>query len=260
MLYWNENLATIKMYNEKYYKLTVMRKVLARGQKVQRRAKCSVNVEKLACNLRRAKSKVLEYCLCNEFDYFVTLTIDKSKYDRYDFPKYYKALSKFLNNYNTNNNTKVQYVLIPEQHKDGAWHMHGLIRGILPKHLKTNEKGCLDWTSYHKKFGYISLSVIKDRNKVASYVTKYITKQMAENNRELNTHLYYASKKLNTSWELRRGDLTDCAHGKFIYDFANEHVGIKVFEDDTCLKYVEDSPYIDMEDVEEMEYFEKSLT
>lgn len=251
VLYWNENLATIKMYNENYYKLTVMRKVLVRGQKIPfRRAKCSVNTEKLACNLRRAKSKVLEYCLCNDFDYFVTLTIDKNKYDRYDFSTYYKALSKFLNNYNINNNTKVQYVLIPEQHKDGAWHMHGVIRGVLSKHLKLNKNGYFEWTSYCKKFGYMGLSPIKSRNKVASYVTKYITKQMAERNAELNAHLYYVSKKLNTAWELKRGDLVAASHGKFTYDFINEHVAIKVFDNDECLAYVDEGAITDIEELE----------
>lgn len=94
-----------------------------------------VNTEKLSNNISRAKSLIFEYAFCNSWDYFITLTISPDKFDRYSLNSYVKALGKFINNYNTNYHSKIFYLLIPEQHKDGAWHMHGLISGILPKHL-----------------------------------------------------------------------------------------------------------------------------
>ena len=62
--------------------------------------KNSVNSEKLSNNVARAKTKINELALCNPWSWFVTLTIDKDKYDRYDLKTYYKHFSQFLNNLN----------------------------------------------------------------------------------------------------------------------------------------------------------------
>lgn len=119
-----------------------------------------------------------------------------------DLKTYMKDLGKFINNYHTHHKSKIDYELIPEHHKDGAWHMHGLLHGILPKHLITNENGYLDFPMYSKKFGYCSLSPVRDHEAVSKYITKYITKDLA--NRSLGERLYYCSKGLNKPKELFR--------------------------------------------------------
>lgn len=153
-----------------------------------------VNDEKLSNNISRAKSKVFEYAYCNHWDYFVTLTISPEKYDRYNFKAYIKDLGKFINNYSTVHHSKIYYVLIPEQHKDGAWHMHGLISGILPKHLEKNKYGYLDFPMYARKFGFCSLSPIKNHESVSKYITKYVTKELFS--RSYGERCYYCSKGL----------------------------------------------------------------
>lgn len=153
-----------------------------------------VNDEKLANNISRAKSKVFEYAYCNQWDYFVTLTISPEKYDRYDLKTYIKDLGKFINNYNKIHHSKISYVLIPEQHKDGAWHMHGLISGILSKHLEMNKNGYLDFPMYARKFGFCSLSHIKSHEAVSKYITKYVTKELFS--RSYGERCYYCSKGL----------------------------------------------------------------
>ena len=140
-----------------------------------------VNTEKLSNNISRAKSLIFEYAFCNS---------------------YVKALGKFINNYNTNYHSKIFYLLIPEQHKDGAWHMHGLISGILPKHLVINKNGYLDFSLYSKKFGYCSLSPLKSHEAVSKYITKYVTKDLSS--MALGQRLYYCSKGLKKSELLYR--------------------------------------------------------
>lgn len=152
---------------------------------------------KLANNISRARSKVFEYAFCNDWDYYITLTINPVKFDRYDLGTYIKALGKFINNYNTVHHSRIRYILIPESHKDGAWHMHGLVSGILPKHLETNSKGYLDFPLYVKRFGFCSLGRIKSYEAVSKYITKYITKSFASANP--GQPLYYCSKGLNRS-------------------------------------------------------------
>lgn len=150
--------------------------------------------EKLANNISRAKSLIFEYAFCNQWDYFITLTISPDKYDRYNLAAYVKDLGKFLNNYNTNHHSKIQYILIPEQHEDGAWHMHGLISGILPKHLIINEHGYLDWPMYANKFGFCSLDTLHNHEAVSKYITKYVTKELLS--RDYGQRTYYCSKGL----------------------------------------------------------------
>lgn len=161
-----------------------------------------VNTEKLSNNISRAKSLIFEYAFCNSWDYFITLTISPDKFDRYSLNSYVKALGKFINNYNTNYHSKIFYLLIPEQHKDGAWHMHGLISGILPKHLVVNKNGYLDFSLYSKKFGYCSLSPLKSHEAVSKYITKYVTKDLSS--MALGQRLYYCSKGLKKSELLYR--------------------------------------------------------
>jgi len=91
-------------------------------------------------------------------------------------------------------------------HEDGAWHMHGLIKGIRERDLVKNEHGYLVWKQYTEKFGRImSLGKIRDKQKVSSYITKYISKALAGTVKEYGAHMYYCSKGLSKSTEIYRG-------------------------------------------------------
>lgn len=147
-------------------------------------------------NLVRARSRIYEYGMCNDWDFFVTLTIDKSKMDRYDLKSYYAKFSQFLRNYNKRHNLNIKYLFIPEKHKDGAWHMHGFLHGLPINHLEVNHHGYYDWLAYSERFGYISLDMIRDKDKASSYITKYISKDLANCVTELNSKMYYCSKGL----------------------------------------------------------------
>lgn len=234
--YYIHDVAILKKFNNGCFKLSVCKSVRSKGSDGFVKGRGS-NDKKLDNNISRARSKVREYALCNEFDYFVTLTIDKDKYDRYNFKAYYKALGRFINDYGKTHNTKVKYILIPEQHKDGAWHMHGLISGILDKHLKENDNKYLEWKQYSKKFGYMSLGAIRDRDKVATYITKYITKDMGNTVNELETNLYYCSKGLKCAEEIKRGTLSANSI-PFKFDYENDYVKIKTFNDNSISEFI----------------------
>ncbi|NYC75624.1 hypothetical protein DE167_006242 [Clostridium beijerinckii] len=225
------DVAILKKFNDNCYKLSLCRSLRIKGfEDNSKKRSRGVNETKLDNNISRARSKVKEYALCNDFQYFITLTLDQKKYDRYSLDVFKKDLSKFINNYNGSHGTKVRYILIPEQHKDGAWHMHGLFSGILDKHLNLNKNGFLEWKQYTKKFGYMSLDFIRDRDKVASYITKYITKDLASSVKDLNAHMYYCSKGLNVAQEIKRGTLSA---NNIPYDFENDYVKIKFFDNDS---------------------------
>lgn len=80
-------------------------------------------------SLKRAKDKVFEIVSCNDWDYMVTFTLDKSKIDRYNPEEVQKRFSSWL--YNCAKRKGLIALVIPELHKDGAIHFHGLINNAL---------------------------------------------------------------------------------------------------------------------------------
>ena len=79
--------------------------------------------------LRRARAQVRELALANDFSLFVTLTLNGEMVDRYDMIAITKKLNVWLDNQVRRRG--LAYVLVPERHKDGAIHFHGLFNNAL---------------------------------------------------------------------------------------------------------------------------------
>ena len=151
-------------------------------------------------NLWRIKTKIKDYILSNDFNYFWTLTFKDDRYD-YDlaFQKMGKWLRKMRDKYG-----KFDYIMIPELHKDGAIHFHGVTGGLNAvirdsgvKHKGVKVYNCTDW-----EHGFTTLTKIRSREKTASYVTKYVTKEMQ------NSIVEKGKKKYWLSRGLRKPDIT----------------------------------------------------
>lgn len=80
--------------------------------------------------MRRARANVRQLALANEFTWFVTLTLDGSKIDRYDPVEVVRKMSQWCDNRVRRKGLK--YILVPEHHKDGAIHFHGFFNDALP--------------------------------------------------------------------------------------------------------------------------------
>lgn len=249
---YDANVGILKDYGGIKYKLVHFNVLRKKGfeMDIQRSDRGTVNDEKLENNVSRARSKIFEYAMCNDFDYFVTLTIDAKKYDRTNLKAYYKDFAQWLRNYARSKNTKIKYIFIPELHKDKTtWHMHGLITGIPFNELKLFIEGdnvpfnlisnhYYNWIAYSLKFGFVSIDKIKDREACSKYITKYINKNLSADIQELNAHLYYCSKGLNTAKEIKKGTIfADIAP-----DFKNDYLSIKWFNNsDEALTYIIDN-------------------
>lgn len=132
------------------------------------------------------------------------------KIDRYDYKACKKAITKFFDNFRTRHASHFIYILVPERHKDGAWHFHGLVVGIPAGEFYTpefityrdrrsqelkvirNTKGYMRWRRW--PYGHFDCSVIKDYEASATYVSKYITKDLISVMK--GAHLYFSSKGL----------------------------------------------------------------
>lgn len=151
-----------------------------------------VNVEENKFrSLRRSKQMLYEYSRANVWQYFITWTIADEKI-RFDYQKCTKKFRKWLNNLKARKINDLEYVVVPERHKDGAWHFHSLVSGNLQPYLITNEYGHLDFN--FKKLGFVNIQVVKDTYKVSNYIIKYITKTLDDE--FVNSQRYFVSKGL----------------------------------------------------------------
>lgn len=157
-------------------------------------------------SLARTRSIVREYARCNNWEYFCTFTISPDKFDRFDLSGFYKSFSKYINNLNSRrqDNAKLLYMLIPEQHENGSWHFHGLMTGIPDDQLQVNENGYLDWPKLRNKFGFCSLSPVRDHEAVIKYIQKYITKDFLKTEIQRNYRFVLASTGLKKGIKLRK--------------------------------------------------------
>lgn len=136
--------------------------------------------EWLTESAQRARKRVKDLIYSNEdLRAFVTLTLDKSKVNRYDYKQVIAKYNDMLSNMVQRRGLK--YVLVPELHKDGAIHFHGFTNNVLGvkksgKVDKTTGSPIYNITEY--KFGFSTLTYIdENRQACANYILKYITKQ-----------------------------------------------------------------------------------
>jgi len=179
--------------------------------KMEKRKIEKLNTEKLDNNISRVKSTVIELALCNDWEFFITLTLDPVKYDRHDLDKVVKDFNQWCRNERMKG-YPMQYLLIPEHHKkDDAWHLHGLMKGIdLEQVQMASKENCQSkklWGKYFvnmkllNKFGYNTFDKVGEKNACAFYMTKYLTKDL-KNAVDLGRHSYFASQGLNRKQRL----------------------------------------------------------
>ena len=201
-------------YNNNLYKVVHFprpRPLLAAPGEVDRSKKG--RDRKLDAAVSRARKNVLELALCNPWDWFGTFTLDKEKYNRYDLDKFHKDFTQWIRDQRKKTRSPIRFLLVPELHKDGAWHMHGLMYGVpglvsfrdlraqhnwnLPDKLVDGDFFC--WMAFHAKFGFCSLGAVRDPVAVSHYIAKYVTKSLDDSGVDVGQHLYYCSRGLDRS-------------------------------------------------------------
>lgn len=210
-------------YNDTNFRILKQKFCRERGFELIEKAKEIVQTDKEECqriSLSRSKRFIREISLCNDFDYFVTLTVDKENCDRYDIDVCQEHLKSILHNYQRickRANKDFKYILITERHKDGAFHFHGLMKGMCE--LYTNNQGYLSCKYFDDLLGFNSFSKIKDYNKCCNYITKYITKDCVKNS---HNQVYICSKGLKRADKYEILPMSDD-----IFTFENDYCCIR---------------------------------
>ena len=175
-------------------------------------------------SLSRTKRNIRELALCNDFEYFATFTVNSEKCDRYSLNEVQDKLKKVLHKIKRNNKD-FAFLIITEKHKDGAFHFHGLVKGI--NDLFVNDNGYLSSKIFNNELGFNSFSKIKDYTKCCNYILKYITKDCIKNS---HNQIYISSRGLKKA---TREEFTNI---DFIPTFTNDFVEIRDFTVDSLSK------------------------
>jgi hypothetical protein len=170
----------------------------------------------------------------NDFDWFCTLTFDNQKINRSDDKEVYKTYVKFINNIK-HQFQSLKYITVPERHEDGCIHFHMVLGGVPWQKLGLANSGkvCCHWATkkngvatpeyynrtkhlYEQKdtdglpiynitsfiYGYTTASRIASREKCASYIKKYVEKDLGSTN--IFKKRFYYSANLDTPEIVKR--------------------------------------------------------
>lgn len=139
-------------------------------------------LDNMARSFRRTRSALYMYARQCDWEYFITLTYSPDKIEnRYDFSLCMKKAHKWINNCKNRKAKELLYLLVPEQHNDGAWHIHGLLcntTGLTFIDSGKRYNGKIVYNLDDWKLGFSTATKVTDTYKVSNYITKYITKDL----------------------------------------------------------------------------------
>jgi len=175
-------------------------------------------------SIKRSCDNITEIALANDWDCMATFTLSSEKIDRYDVPVIQKKFCKWLNNIRQRKN--VEYIIVPEYHKDGAVHFHGLLKLGKLELIDSGKRDPSDRTAYNildYKLGF-SVAVLIDNNKMA--ISRYIAKYITKDTRKIFGKFYLAGGNLKRKLPCDYDNLDyDAFEGK---QYPIEHTNILV--------------------------------
>lgn len=172
----------------------------------------------LQSSLNRSKRMIYDYGRANVWEWFFTLTFEHvDSFTAENYCECSAKVRKWFKNIREKHCPNIKYLIVPEQHKSGAWHFHAMVSNCdeltfvkavnNQKYRKDKETGEIlldekgqpvpnkyfgDYlrTSYpvgdfiyniaEYKNGFSTATKITDTRKAVSYVVKYITKDLCE--------------------------------------------------------------------------------
>ncbi|MCM1253971.1 MAG: hypothetical protein NC321_14225 [Clostridium sp.] len=151
------------------------------------------------------RRKIKGYALSNNFRWFVTLTFNPEKVDSFDYATAKTILLKWCRRMR-NRHKRFDYLLVPELHKSGAVHFHGLLgnipayfaEAINPKTGKPiirHNRQVYNLTEW--EYGFSDCEKIESPERAASYITKYVTAALLTDKNMYNKKRYFNSQGLS---------------------------------------------------------------
>lgn len=130
----------------------------------------------------RSIQKIYEITRSNTWEYFVTLTFNPDKVNSLNYDEVVKKLCDWLHNFKKRYAPDLKYIIVPELHKSGRYHFHGLFADIGSMKLVDSGKRLPNGEPIYNlgnyNLGFTTATRVKDNGRVSSYITKYISKDL----------------------------------------------------------------------------------
>lgn len=166
---------------------------LPAGKQKKPKSKDYNKEENINRSVRRSKMLIEDVIISNKWSLWVTFTFNKKYVDRYDFNKCRKIMNNWLHR-----QKDLQYIIVPEFHKDGAVHFHGLLHNyngtLTDSGLKTKNGQVIYNSSFSSGFDRF-IKIDDNYLALANYISKYVTKDMP---------VIFGRKRFQTSQDLIR--------------------------------------------------------
>lgn len=185
----------LKIYNDTYWSLLNVNDDIYIKYEYKTKLK-NYNIseeEKQRISLCRTKRRIKDICLCNDFEYFVTMTVSSKikEYNRFDLENCVDNCKKIM--YKLKRKSKdFKFIFVIEEHKNGGYHFHGMMKCLPKNDIYLNKNG---YYSSHiiDELGFNSFSKIDDYNKCCNYILKYIIKNFVKTD---NNQIFFCSRGL----------------------------------------------------------------
>lgn len=188
---------------------------------------------------KRTLNKIYDISRCNNWELFVTLTFNPEKVDSYD----YNIVSSKLKNWFIvlrRNNKDLKYIVVPELHKSGRYHFHGLFSNCdnikLSDSLKIDSKGNKIYNIDNYNLGFTTATKVKNSDAANKYIAKYVTKDLFK----------------NTMYKKRYWASLNCDKPEVVKRYLDPELAIKSLDNSSGLlsKQIKEYTYVDSQGTE----------
>ena len=146
----------------------------------------------------RTIRKIFDYGKSNNWEWFLTFTFNPQILNSFDYGEVGKKMSCWLTN-QRKKNPDMMYLVVPEQHKSGRWHFHGLFSNIenfvMTDSGVVSDSGDNVFNINNFKLGFTFAVKCDGSAKVVSYLSKYVTKDLISATK--GKKRYWISKNLS---------------------------------------------------------------
>ena len=139
-------------------------------------------VQSIMDSSKRSKKMIYDVTRSNNWEWFVTITFDPEKVDSKNYEDCTKKLSQWLKDIRKRHCKDMKYIFVPELHKSGRYHFHGLISDCEGLEMTDSDhvdkKGKVIYNIGKYKLGFTTATKVQNSEAAEKYITKYVTKEM----------------------------------------------------------------------------------